>query len=193
MGGFLKWHTHANLAATYESKRTSKTRTCCYEMKWINSKLLTGNFNAPKEITPIGTEYKWDGLSEDKCENQFDKFIHDIHLRCANEENLDLKSTKHKLKVCKTDLTPSVCSFVSVRTNEHPDVKAEVTSKLGCSFLTLDAKNGEATDEHINKLKELKGSSVLEVALDLKTVHYMESLMNSFDFGQIKQLILTVS
>ena len=40
--GFLKWQTHANMAATYKSEITKKTRTCCYEMKYINIKVLTG-------------------------------------------------------------------------------------------------------------------------------------------------------
>ena len=41
--GFLKWHAHANMQATYASKKVpKKKRTCCYELKFVNIKVLLG-------------------------------------------------------------------------------------------------------------------------------------------------------
>ena len=41
--GFLKWYVHANMGAPFKSSHTHTTRTCCYEMVWINIKLLDGH------------------------------------------------------------------------------------------------------------------------------------------------------
>jgi len=38
--GFRRYHCHYNPQGTYNSVRTGKTRTCCYELSYINIHFL---------------------------------------------------------------------------------------------------------------------------------------------------------
>ena len=43
--GFRQWHNHYNPLGQYMSSRTGRTRTCCYELYYVNTNFLIPGYD----------------------------------------------------------------------------------------------------------------------------------------------------